>query len=82
MAANEEDEEARLMEEAFERCAAPHPRDILKRDHDEYLKGRPRDIALEKWGPDLEAQIWHDLGTTKPQASILPFAKPEPEEKD
>jgi hypothetical protein len=82
MATSEEDEETRLMEAAFERCAAPHPRDLLKREYDEYLKGRPRDIALKKWGPQLEAQIWRDLGTTKLQASILPFAKPEPEKKD
>jgi hypothetical protein len=79
MKPSEEDEEARLMEEAFERCAVPHPRDLLRREHDEYLRGRPRDIALEKWGPDLEAQIWRDLGINQPQASILPFRKPEPE---
>jgi hypothetical protein len=77
-----EEEETQLMQEAFERCAAPHPRDLLKREYDEYLKGRPRDIALEKWGPEIEAQILRGLRTVKPQASILPFAKPAPEKKD
>jgi hypothetical protein len=38
------DEEA-AMEEAHERCAAPPLREVLKREHDERLKGRLRDKA-------------------------------------
>lgn len=49
------------MEEAQERSAGPHLRDILRREHDELLKGRPRDIALEKRGADIELQIIRDL---------------------
>jgi hypothetical protein len=50
------------MEAVFERCAAPHPRDILRREYDEILKGRrPHYIALEKWGPEIEEQILRDL---------------------
>jgi len=36
------------MEGAQERAAYPHPRDLLKREHDKILKGHPRDMALEK----------------------------------
>jgi hypothetical protein len=45
------------MEEACERCAVPPPRDVLKREYDERLKGRLRDKALEKWGPEIEAEM-------------------------
>jgi hypothetical protein len=50
------DEEAAI-EAALERCAVPPLRDVLKREHDETLRGRPRDEALEKWGADIEEQI-------------------------
>jgi hypothetical protein len=49
--------EEAAIEAALERCAVPPLRDVLKREHDEILKGRPRDEALEKWGPGIEAQI-------------------------
>jgi hypothetical protein len=39
-----------------ERCAALYPRDLLKREYDEYLKGRPSDTALEKWSADIEVR--------------------------
>lgn len=34
----------------------PHPRDILKLQHEEAQK-RPRNYALEKWGPLIENEI-------------------------
>ncbi len=54
------DEEAAI-EAAWEESAVPQLRDVLRREQDEYLKGRPRDVALEKWGPEIEEQIWRDL---------------------
>jgi hypothetical protein len=42
---------------AQERSAIPHLREVLKREHDEMLKGRPRNVALENWGPEIEAWI-------------------------
>ena len=54
------DEEA-AMEEAHERCAGPPLREVLKREYDERLKGRPRDKALEKWGPEIEAEMLGSL---------------------
>jgi hypothetical protein len=58
------DEEA-AMDEAHERCAVPTLRDVLKRECDERLKGRRRDRALEKWGPDIEAEILEELKKRK-----------------
>jgi hypothetical protein len=49
------------MEEAHERCAIPPLREMLRREYDERLRGRPRDKALEKWGPGIEAEILEDL---------------------
>jgi hypothetical protein len=54
------DEEAAI-EAAQELSAVPSLRDVLRREHDEILKGRRRDKALEKWGADIEAEILHDL---------------------
>jgi len=54
------DEEAAI-EAALERSAVPPLRDVLRREHDEILRGRPRDEALEKWGADLEERILRDL---------------------
>ena len=58
------DEEAAI-EAAQERSAVPHLRDILKREHEEVLKGKPRNIALEKWGAEIEADILADLEKQK-----------------
>jgi|HubBroStandDraft_1064217.scaffolds.fasta_scaffold993532_2 hypothetical protein len=58
------DEEAAI-EAAQERSAVPHLRDILKREHEEVLKGKPRNIALEKWGTEIEADILADLEKRK-----------------
>jgi hypothetical protein len=58
------DEEAAI-EAAQERSAVPHLRDILKRERDEVLKGKPRNIALEKWGAEIEADILADLEKRK-----------------
>ena len=54
------DEEAAI-EAAQERSAAPHLRDFLKREHDRLLEGYPRDVALERWGPEIEEMIMRDL---------------------
>jgi hypothetical protein len=54
------DEEA-AMEEALNRCAVPPLRDVLKRESDERLKGRPRDKGVEKWGPEIEAEMLSSL---------------------
>ena len=54
------DEEA-AMEAAQERSAVPHPRDRLKIEHDRILKGYPRNLVLEKWGPEPEVMIMRDL---------------------
>ena len=43
---------------AQERSGEPHLRDILKREHDH---PRPRNEALEKWGPKIEEEITRDL---------------------
>ena len=58
------DEEAAI-EVAQERSAMPHLCDILKREHEEVLKGKPRNIALEKWGAEIEADIVADLENHK-----------------
>jgi hypothetical protein len=58
------DEEAAI-EAAQQRSAAPHLRDILKREHEEVLKGKLRNIALEKWGAEIESQILADLEKQK-----------------
>jgi hypothetical protein len=50
----------RSMEVARERSAVPPLRDVLKREHDEAQR-RPRNEALEKWGPMIEAEIERDL---------------------
>ena len=48
-------------EAAVESCAVPHPRDILRREYDEVLKERPRDIALETCGREIEKQVLRGL---------------------
>jgi hypothetical protein len=52
------DEEA-AMQAAWESLAAPHPRDVIKREHERELRGHPRDVALEKWRPELETMMMH-----------------------
>jgi hypothetical protein len=54
------DEEA-AMDAVWERSAEPHPRDLLKAEHDRILKGHRRDVALEKWGPMLDEMMMRDL---------------------
>jgi hypothetical protein len=58
------DEEA-AFDAALERAASPQLRDVLKREHDESLKGRPRDVAREKWGDETEEMILRDLQQPK-----------------
>jgi hypothetical protein len=45
------------IEAALERCAVPHPRDMMRRQHDERVKEWMRDIALDKWGPEIEEEV-------------------------
>ena len=54
-------EDDRKAIEAYEQCVTPHLRDILRREHDEWLKGKPHNIALEIWGPSIEHEILLDL---------------------
>jgi hypothetical protein len=53
------DEEAAM--ETAQGRSAPHPRDILKREHDRILRGHRRDVALEKWGAELDEMMYRDL---------------------
>ena len=73
------DEEVAI-EALQDRLAAPPPRDIIKREHERELKGNPRNVALEKWGPDIEEMILRDLQTKesrKPRGQILPLVSPK-----
>jgi hypothetical protein len=54
------DEEAAI-EAAQERSAAPHLRVVLKREYYVRLKGYPRNVALENWGPEIESWIQDEL---------------------
>ena len=54
----------RALEAARERHGEPHPRDILKRQYDE-AQTRPRNEALEKWGPVFEEQIMRHLDVSR-----------------
>jgi hypothetical protein len=58
------DEEAAI-EAAQERTAVPHLRDVLRRERDEILKGRPRNEALENRGSEIEEMILRDLVACK-----------------
>ena len=57
----------------------PHPRDILKREYEEAQK-RPRDIALEKWRPELDGMIERDMARRMRLQKTLPqsFVSPTP----
>jgi hypothetical protein len=57
------DEEAAI--EAAQESAIAHPRDVLKREHERMLKGHPHDVALEKWGPELEEMMMWELLESK-----------------
>jgi hypothetical protein len=48
-------------EAAMEQNAVPHPRDLLKMEHDRIFKGYLRNVALEKWGPEIEEMMMRDL---------------------
>jgi hypothetical protein len=56
------DEEA-AMEAAFERNAVPRVWSVLEVERNRVAKGHRPDIALEKWGPEIEEQILRDLET-------------------
>jgi hypothetical protein len=74
------DEDAAL-DSLWESLAAPPLRDVLKAEQDREMKGYPRNVALEKWGPELEEMIMRDIAererTQKVRGQVLPFAKPE-----
>lgn len=53
------------IEAALERSAVPRLRDTLKREHDEQITGWLRDVALDKWGPEIEAAVVLDLERQK-----------------
>jgi hypothetical protein len=63
---NEQAEIDAAIEAAWETIAAPHPRDILKREHDRILRGHRRDVALEKWEPMLDGMMMRDLELIEP----------------
>jgi hypothetical protein len=56
----DDDEPDAAIDAARERSAIPHPGDIIRREYDERLKDRPRNPALEKWGPAVEAEVMHE----------------------
>jgi hypothetical protein len=58
-------EEDAAIEAAQERSFVPHESDVLKSEHARILKGHPRDVALKKWGPELEEMIMRDLELLK-----------------
>jgi hypothetical protein len=62
-------EEEAAMEAAHERSALPQLRDVLKREHDE---ARPRNEALEKWGPMIEDKIMRDLERERRAKQVKP----------
>jgi hypothetical protein len=61
----DEDENDAAVDAARERSAVPHPRDIIRREYDERLKGRRRSPALEKWGPEIEVEVMRELAGGK-----------------
>jgi hypothetical protein len=60
-----------------EHCAVPPLRDVLKRQHDE-AQGRPRNEALEKWGPGIEAEIEREMARRRRLEKPLPPLFPSP----
>lgn len=54
------DEEAAI-EAAFERGAVPRLRSVLEVERERVVKGHKPDIALEKWGPQIEEEILRDI---------------------
>jgi hypothetical protein len=69
-------EEKAAMEAAWERSAGPYLRDVIKREHNE---ARPRDEALEKWGPMIEEEIMRDLAKERQEKeSKHPDKLPKP----
>ena len=55
-------------------------RDAAKREHERKLKGHPRDVALEKWGPDIEEMTLRDLQSKesrKPRGQVLEMVRPK-----
>ena len=72
------------MDSLWEALAAPPARDIIKRDHDRELKGYPRNVALEKWGPEIEEMILRDLQTKEPRkrrGQVLQMVTPQDKAK-
>jgi hypothetical protein len=64
--ADSDSDEDAAFEAAIEAGAGLPLREVLKREHDEMLKGRPPNAALEIWGDEIEAMILRDLLALKP----------------
>ena len=71
------DEDA-VIEALKDRLAAQG--NIIKREHQRELKGYPRDVALEKWGPTLEERLMRDMEqmrkAQKPRGQVVPMVNP------
>ncbi len=53
-------------------------RDTAKTEQERVLKGYPRNVALEKWGPDFEEMILSDLQakeSRQPRGEVLPMVR-------
>jgi len=73
-------DEDEALDSLWESLTAPPPRHIIKRDHERELKGYPRNVALEKWGPDIEEMIRRDPQTKeprKPRGQVLSMLSPK-----
>jgi hypothetical protein len=78
------DEDAAL-DSLWESLAGPPPRDIMKRDDERELKGYPRNVALEKWGPEIEEIVLRELQarkSRKPRGQVLPMVKPKEDQPE
>jgi hypothetical protein len=53
------------METAWGQGALPRPRSCLEAERERVAKGHRPHIALQKWGPEIEAQIMSDLAGKK-----------------
>jgi hypothetical protein len=73
------DEDA-LLEAAWEHSAATRPRDVLTAERERQMKGHRPNVALEKWGPEIEEMMMQDLQarkTAKPRGQVLQMVRPK-----
>ena len=60
-------------------------RDSAKREQERILKGYPRNVALEKWGPDIEEMIMRDLQAKEshePRGQVLEMVRPKKDQAE